>query len=237
MPGQKRRFVTTQWSLVLAAQDAGSPRAREALARLCEGYWYPLYAYVRRQGHSAEDAQDLTQGFFARLLEKSYLQQVDRDKGRFRSFLLAACGHFLSNERDRVRAVKRGGGAPPLPLDLASAEQRYSIEPAHDLTPEKQFLRQWTLTLLDRVLAALRDELAAKGKAELFESLKPFLTGEDESYAKAAERLGLGVGATRVAVHRLRRRYRQVLREEVLETLDDPQALEDEIQSLLACLE
>src|SRR5436309_2659860 len=158
LPGAAGRFATTHWSLVVAAQDRGSPQAKEALSGLCGSYWYPLYAFIRRQGHSADKAQDLTQEFFARLLEKDFLAAVDREKGKFRSFLLAACKHFLANERDRVRAQKRGGGRQGLSLDFNSADRRYGLEPAHTLTPERLFERRWALTLLDQVLARPRLE-------------------------------------------------------------------------------
>jgi RNA polymerase sigma-70 factor (ECF subfamily) len=232
-------FATTHWTLVLAARRGGhAPEARAALTALCQSYWFPLYAFIRRQGHAADEAQDLTQEFFARLLEKDFLDAVDREKGRFRSFLLAACKHFLANERDRARARKRGGGRRPLPLDLRDAEARFGHEPAHTLTAEKLFDRRWALTLLDEVLARLRQEYAGKGKAELFEVLRPYLVGDPDTapYAGTAGQLGLSKGAVKVAVHRLRQRYREVLREEIARTLDDPEQVDEEIRELFAAL-
>jgi RNA polymerase sigma-70 factor (ECF subfamily) len=224
--------------MVLAARQRHAPEAEAALTALCQSYWFPLYAFIRRQGHTADEAQDLTQEFFARLLEKDFLEAVDRDKGRFRSFLLAACKHFLANERDRARAQKRGGGRQPLPLDLRDAEARFSHEPAHTLTAEKLFDRRWALTLLDEVLARLRQEYAGKDKAELFEALRPYLVGDREKipYARAAGQLGLTDGAVKVAVHRLRQRYRERLREEIARTVGDPEQVDDEIRELFTAL-
>jgi RNA polymerase sigma factor (sigma-70 family) len=232
------RFDTTEWSLVLAARHRTSPGAERALASLCQRYWYPVYAYVRRQGENAEDAADLTQGFFTRLIEKDYLSQVDRERGRFRAFLLAACRHFLSNERDHARAQKRGGGRPVISIDTAAAEERRRIEPTHELTPEKEFLRRWALTVIDQALASLRAELAEQGKAGLFDSLKSFLVGDagEDSGARVAREMGTTEGAVRVAVHRLRKRFRVRLREEIAHTVEDDAALDDELKSLLAAL-
>ncbi len=232
------QFATTHWSLVVAARDRAAPEARDALAALCGLYWYPLYAFVRRQGHPADQAQDLTQGFFARLLEPDFFKAVDRSRGKFRSFLLAACKHYLANERDRARAVKRGGGRPVLSLDFAGADQRYHHEPAHQLTPERLFERRWALTLLDQVLTRLRQEFDEAGKAAVFQTLKGVLTGESGKvpYHDLAARLALSEGAVKVAVHRLRRRYRELLREEIARTLDDPGLVEEEIRDLFAAL-
>jgi len=231
-------FATTHWTVVLHARQADSPQAREALERLCQGYWYPLYAFVRRQGHDAHDAQDLTQEFFARLLEKNYLQDVDRAKGRFRSFLLASLKHFLANEWDRRKALKRGGARTHVPIDSQSAETRYGLEPAHDQSPEKLFERRWALTLLDQVLHRLREEFVAEGKAEHFEQLKITLTTDRRSvpYADLGSRLGLSEGAVKVAVHRLRQRYREVLRAEISHTVARPEDVEAEVRHLFAAL-
>ena len=229
------RFGATRWSVVLAARG-DEPAARTALQILCENYWYPLYAFVRRQGHDPPDAQDLTQEFFARLLEKGWLESVSREKGRFRSFLLASMKHFLANERDRARALKRGGGRAPVPLDAKSAESRYAIEPADPMTPEKVFDRRWALTLLDQVLKRLRAELAAGGKAVLFEELKPALTGEPTPYARVAEKLGMSEGAVKVAAHRLRRRYREMIRAEVAQTVGNEKDVDEELRDLMSAL-
>jgi RNA polymerase sigma-70 factor (ECF subfamily) len=233
------RFRTTHWSLIVAAQGRGSTEARAALAELCEAYWYPLYAFIRRQGHSMEDARDLTQEFFARLLEKDYLGAVDREKGKFRSFLLACCKHFLANEHDRANALKRGGGVAIRLLDCQTAESRYSEEPAHDMTAEKLFERRWALTLLQNVFARLRQEHEQAGKLKLFEQLKPFLAGEGPAarYAEVAMSLRLSSGAVKVAVHRLRRRYRELVHEEIARTVDDPALVDVEIRDLFAALE
>jgi RNA polymerase sigma-70 factor (ECF subfamily) len=236
VPGAPGRFVTTRWSLIRAAQDPSAQASRAALAALCSAYWYPLYAFIRRQGHDAEEAQDLTQEFFARLLEKDGLAAVDRDKGRFRSFLLAACKHFLSNERDRARAQKRGGGRAVLPLDAAGAEGRYGSEPAHEETPERLFERRWALALLEQVLGRLREEYAAAGKGRVFERLKGHLTGDGVPYAQVAADLSMSAGAVKVAAHRLRQRYRELLRDEIAQTLDDPGQVEEEIRDLFAAL-
>jgi RNA polymerase sigma-70 factor (ECF subfamily) len=224
--------------MVLAARDAKSPAARAALAELCSTYWYPLYAFIRRQGNSSSDAQDLTQELFARLLAQDFLDSISRDKGKFRFFLLAACRHFLANERDRARAKKRGGGRPVLPLDFASAEERYSREPAHELTAEKLFERRWALTLLDQVLARLRQEFASRGKEPLFERLKDFLMGEKDKvpHAQLAQGLAMTPGAVKVAVHRLRRRYLDLLRQEIARTINSPDEVEDEIGELFTVL-
>jgi RNA polymerase sigma-70 factor (ECF subfamily) len=205
---------------------------------LCHAYWYPLYAFIRRQGFSPEQAQDHTQEFFARFLEKDLLGSADRARGQFRSFLLAACKHFLANERDRARAVKRGGGREPVSLDLQDAEQRYGLEPADELTPERLFERRWALTLLDQVLARLREESVRADKASLFDRLKGFLTGHADAkpYRQVAEELGMTEGAVKVAVHRLRNRYRELLQEEIARTVDDPAQVEDEIRSLFQAL-
>jgi RNA polymerase sigma-70 factor (ECF subfamily) len=232
------RFATTHWSLVVAAGRRSSPQAREALATLCRAYWYPLYVFIRRQGFPAEDSQDLTQEFLARLLQKHFLAQVDQEKGKFRSFLLAACKHFLSNERDRSRAKKRGGGREAISIDVDDAEARYRLEPAHDLTPEKLFERRWVLTLLDQVLVMLRSELVHGGKENQFEYLKVFLTGDKNqaSYREAAEKLGMSEGAAKVAAHRLRKRYRELLRMEIAKTLNEGDSIEDEIRELFEAL-
>jgi RNA polymerase sigma-70 factor (ECF subfamily) len=227
-------FATTHWTVVLAAGRRTTPQSDHALEELCQVYWYPLYAYVRRHGHSKEDAEDLTQGFFARFLKRNYLEGLTSEKGRFRAFLLAALKHFLSNERDRAMCQKRGGGETVLSLDWQDAETRYQIEPADNLSPDKLYDRAWAIMLLEKVIARLRDESAAEGKATLFEHLKPFLmVGKGAiPYAQAAADLGLNEGAARVAVHRLRRRYRELLREEIAQTLSDPAMLEEELHAL-----
>jgi RNA polymerase sigma-70 factor (ECF subfamily) len=231
-------FATTQWSCVLAARDRSSPGSREALASLCAIYWYPLFVYARRRCHDAEQARDLTQEFFARLLEKDFLKVVDRDKGKFRTFLLAAFQHFLLNEFDRARARKRGGDRLFLSLDLAAAEERYHREPAHELTPEKLFERRWALTLLEQVLTRLETDMARTGKGLLFARLKDYLMREKTapSYSQIAAELGLSVGAVKVAVHRLRKRYKEMLRQEIERTVHEPEQIEEEIRALFAAL-
>jgi RNA polymerase sigma-70 factor (ECF subfamily) len=232
------RFATTHWSLVLAARDRAEPGAADALASLCALYWYPLYAYVRRSGRGADDAHDLTQEFFARLLEKDFLAAVDRGKGKFRSFLLAACKHFLANQRDRDRAGKRGRGRPILSLDAADAEGRYRAEPADGLTAEKLFERRWALALLQQVMARLRGDFEAKDKGQVFDRLRGFLVGEKESggHRQAAAELGLSEGAVKVLVHRLRQRYRELLHEEIGRTAGTPEEITDEVRDLFAAL-
>ncbi len=233
-----RRFQSTRWSMVLAARGGDSAEARAALADLCATYWYPLYAFVRRKGRDPESARDIVQGFFARLLEKGDLASVDRARGRFRSFLMASCVHFMANQSDRERALKRGGGHAPISIDGPEAEGRYGREPAHDLTAERLFERRWAMTLLDNVLGAVGAEMARAGKSRQFETLRPALLGEGEraSYALIAAELGLSEEAARAAAHRLRRRYRELLRAEVARTIDEPGGVEDEIRSLFEAL-
>lgn len=232
-------FPTTRWSLVLQAGSPHAPLARESLAELCGAYWYPLYAYIRRRGHDPEQARDLTQDFFARALEKGLLSEADATRGRFRSFLRTVCAHFLANRRDWDQARKRGGGRTAVPIDSVDAEGRYALELAHELTPERIFDRSWALTLLRRVLDQLGREYAEAGKAATFETLRGMLAGDSavDSYAAVAGRLGTTPGAARVAAHRLRRRYGDLLRQEIAATLVDPRGIDDEIQDLFAALD
>jgi RNA polymerase sigma-70 factor (ECF subfamily) len=232
------QFPTTHWGLVLAARDRAAPEDRAALAALCAEYWYPLYAFVRRKGHDPERAADLTQEFFARLLEKDYLQSVDPSKGRFRSFLLAACSHFLANQRDWEAARKRGGGRPPVSIDVRDAEDRYCAEPAHDLTAERLFERRWALTLLDDVLDQLGGEFHRTGKGALYDRLKVILVGAQEavSYAQVGSEIGMTEAAVKKAAQRLRQLYRALLRERIAATVGDPRQVEDEIRELFAIL-
>ena len=231
-------FVTTQWSVVLAAGNAGSAGADDALARLCRMYWYPLYCYVRRRGREAEDAKDLTQEFFARLLKRNWLGRADRERGRFRSFLLGAMNHFLADEWDKARAQKRGGGVAAVPLEITTAETRFAHEPADPSTPEQNFERRWALTLLEEVLQRLRAEYEAEGRAELFALLHPCLVGDrtEQPYAELARRLGSTEGTVKAAVHRLRQRYRGLLREEIAQTVAEPAEVDDELRHLFAVL-
>jgi RNA polymerase sigma-70 factor (ECF subfamily) len=220
-----------------AAGGKAEPQAAAAMAELCRSYWYPLYAFVRRRGHDAHQAEDLVQEFFAGLLARHALADVAREKGKFRSFLLAAMKHFLANEYDRLHALKRGGGRRLVALDALAADSRWQSEPAHDLTPEKLFERRWALAVLEQVLTRLEAEHAAAGKTPLFEALKPSLTGAAEAtQAELGARLGVSPGAVKVAIHRLRRRYRQLLREEIGHTVADPAEIDDEIRYLLSCL-
>ena len=227
-------FVTTCWTVVLSAGRKSSLDSDRALSELCQTYWYPLYAYVRRQGHTKEDAEDLTQAFFARFLEKNYLQGLAAERGKFRAFLLAAIKHFLANEWDKSRRQKRGGGAQHLSLDWQTADERYHLDPPDPASPDKAYDRAWALTLLERVIKRLEEECAASGKAELFQRAKGYLMrGESASaYAQAASELNMDEGAMRVAVHRLRKRYRELLRAEIAETLADPSQVADELRSL-----
>jgi len=234
----KRGFATTQWSVVLAAGELGRRESQIALAQLCETYWYPLYAYVRRRVGNVDEAQDLTQAFFCHLLEKRTIAQADRSRGRFRTFLVTALKNFLANQWQKARADKRGGGRIALSLDFNSGESRYQIEPSHELTPEKLYERRWVLTLLDRVLQSLRIELAEARKADHFEQLKGTLMGEAAAadYQRAAEALGITPAAAKQAAYRMRKRYRQLFREEVARTVADETEVDDEIGRLLATL-
>lgn len=231
-------FTTTHWSVVLAAGQHPSSEAAEALAQLCRTYWYPIYAFVRRKGHAAHDAQDLTQEFFARLLGRSYLSAVDPGKGRFRSFLLASLEHFLAKEWVRANRQKRGGGCAIISLDEEAAEGCYRMEPAHELTAERIFERRWAMTLLHHTLARLQEECVADGKGKLFEQVKGTLSGEksEVSYAQAAAQLGMSEGAVKVAVHRLRRRYGELLRTEIARTVSNPEEIDEEIRYLFTAL-
>jgi len=223
---------------VLTAARSDTTRACAALEKLCETYWYPLYAYVRRHGHSPEDAQDLTQAFFARLLERNWLDRADQQRGRFRSFLLSAMNHFLADEWDKAKAQKRGGGLAPLPLEFDAAETRYIHEPVDRVTPEQNYERRWALTLLDEVLRRLRLEYEQEGKAELFATLHPCLVGDRSShpYVELAVKLDASEGAVKSAVHRLRLRYRQLLRYEIAQTVAEPGEVEEELRHLFAVL-
>ena len=227
-------FATTRWSVVLTAQDKQSSQCRQAMDGLCRTYWYPLYAFVRRQGCTADEAADFTQGFFARCLERDWLDSVDQNRGRFRNFLLASIKHYVSNERARQRAKKRGGGKHVFSLDMQTAETRYKIEPESTTTPEQLFERQWALTLLDTVLKDLQKQYQDEGKEEMFGALKPCLIGQTATlpYAELAQTFGCTEGAVRVMVHRLKKRYRDLLRRHIADTVAAPEDVEAEMQHL-----
>jgi RNA polymerase sigma factor (sigma-70 family) len=236
MVARSPQFPTTRWTLVVAAADSGRKEARSALVSLCEGYWYPLYAYLRRRGYPADQAQDFTQSFFMRLLEGRYLDRADPEKGRFRSFLLTSLKFFVADEEDRQRARKRGGGQL-VPLEFTSGEERYQREPSHDETPERLFERRWALAVLDRVVDKLRQEFVEHGRPEHFERLKVFLLGQsDTPYAALARDMGTSEGALKVAIHRLRKRYRDLFRQEIADTVSDPAEAESELRYLASVL-
>jgi RNA polymerase sigma factor (sigma-70 family) len=228
-------FATTHWSVVLAAGKADAPQATDALEGLCRTYWYPLYAYVRRRGHSPADAQDLTQGFFAALLKGNYLARANRERGRFRTFLLTSIDNFLHNAHDRATALKRGGSHEIVSWEEQVAEGRYALEPVAGLSPEQIYERRWAATLLEQVLARLRRESSLAGRVELFDQLKPHLWREDDAtpYAQLATSFGMTVAALKVRLHRLRQRYRDLLREEIAQTVAEPAEIEGEINYLI----
>jgi RNA polymerase sigma-70 factor (ECF subfamily) len=228
-------FKTTHWSVVLDASRNDSPQASAALARLCQIYWHPVYAYIRRLGRGPEDAKDLTQEFFFRLIEKNYLKSLDRETGKFRSFLLVVLKRFLANEWDRANRQKRGGGRQIISLDEMDTELRYLAEPIDDCTPEKAFEQRYARTVLQQVINRLQAEMSGDGKAAFFDELKDFLGG-DGGYSEVAVRCQMNEGALRVAVHRLRRRYREILREEIASTVASPEQIEEEIQHLFLSL-
>ena len=233
VPARRQAFVTTHWSVVLTAARSDTTHARDALAKLCQTYWHPLYAYVRRRGYSPEDAEDLTQGFFAALLERKAVTTVGPDKGQFRSFLLASLNHFLSDEWDKARAQKRGGGKL-VSFDTQTAETWLGQVPSQNLTPEKAFELRWAITLLEQVYRKLEDEHRRQGKAEVFDTLRTTLAGPGEAapYAEMGRRLGMNEGAVKVAVHRLRQRYRALLRETIAETVATDSEVEEELRYL-----
>lgn len=231
-------FATTRWTLVLSAASGSSPQSERALAELCQAYWYPLYAFVRRRGHSHEEAEDLTQTFFASFLTGNQLGQLSAERGKFRAYLLACLKHFLANEWARAATQKRGGGIEHLSLDWRDAEDRYGLEPPDLVTPDLLYDRAWALALLERVMGLLKQECRKEGKLRLFECANLFLSARGDAipYAEAAAQLSMDEGAARVAVHRLRKRYRTLLREEIAQTLGDPSAVDEELRSLKAAL-
>jgi DNA-directed RNA polymerase specialized sigma24 family protein len=232
------RFQTTSWSLVLRAAGQSSTQAHEALAKLCQTYWHPVYSFVRRSGYQPDQAQDLTQGFFLVLLEKNYVGDADRQRGRFRSFLLTSVKHFLANERDRAHALKRGGGQKPISIDVLEAEGWYAPAAVEPTTPESLFERRWALSLLEHVMAKLRSEFAGMNKAKQFERMSAFLNCDPAGarYEELAAELVMSAGALRVAVHRMRRKYRNILRAEIAETVSTPEEIDEEIRFLLSTL-
>ncbi len=237
-PGSHACFVTTQWGMVLAAGHQDLPQAAAALEQLCRSYWYPLYAYVRRRGYGPEDAQDLTQDFFAQLLRKNYPARADPVKGRFRTFLLHALDQCLMDQRKRAGALKRGGGQVFVSLDAEPAEERYRLEVANDLTPEVLFERRWAQTLLERAVERLHAEFVAQGKQTQYEILGQFQPGEQKtiSYAEAASRLGMSESAVKSMIHRMRQRHRELLREEIADTVPSVTDIDDELRHLVSVL-
>lgn len=227
-------FATTHWTVVLAAGKRNSPQAASALEELCRTYWFPLYAYVRRRGHNKEDAEDLTQAFFARLLEKNFPAGLDSEKGKFRAFLLASLKHFLANEWDKSQRQKRGGGETHLSLDWQTADTQFQVAATNEPSPDKAFDREWALALLAKVIERLQKECESDGKAKLFAQLKMFLTAGKGGTAQAevAKALGMEEGAVRVAIHRLRKRYRELLRDEIAQTLSDAADVDEEMRAL-----
>ncbi len=237
LPGAGR-FATTHWSVVMAAGRPKSASYRQALETLCQTYWFPLYAYLRRQGYDSHQAEDYTQAFFAGMLARGGLRLADPKRGKFRSFLLVSLKHFLSNERARARAKKRGGGRKVLSLDFQNAESQYALEPRDELSPEKLFERSWALTVLARTMARLQAEAISANKQKLFDRLKVYLTAEKSSvpYRDAAAELDMAESALRVAVHRLRKRYREMLRDEIAQTVTSDDQIDEEIRDLFAAL-
>lgn len=235
-PVPRAGFVTTHWSVILAAKETASPQAMSALETLCRTYWYPLYAFARRKGHSPEDAKDLAQGYFCQLLDKDYLHSVQPQLGKFRTFLLTSFQHFLANEWDRSQTQKRGGGYCLISLDEDRGEEAYRQEPITDLTPEKLFDRRWAIALLELTLQRLEEEAAQAGKSPLFQALKGMITGGGEAgdYAIIARQMGLSEGSLRVAAHRLRQRYRELLIEEITNTVSHPREINEELAYLMS---
>ena len=231
-------FATTHWSVVLAAGRNDTTRAHVALEKLCQTYWYPLYAYVRRRGHTAHDAQDLTQAFFTNLLERQSIANADPGRGRFRSFMLGAMNHFLANEWAKFRTQKRGGEHQIVSLDLATAEERFDLEPISTVTPDKAFDKEWATALLDKVLNQLEEEFRDENKSSLFEALKQTLAGSRESqpYAQLAAQLNMSEGSIKTAVHRLRKRYRQLVESEISNTVNSPEEVKEEMAYLCAAI-
>lgn len=231
-------FDTTQWSLVVAAGDKDRPGCQEALATLCELYWYPLYAYARRRSGDPHEAQDQTQAFFVRLLDKNLVESADRSRGRFRSFLLTSFKNFLTNEWQRAIALKRGGGQATLYIDFVDAGTRFNVGAADTKSPQQLYEQEWALSLLDQVLGRLREDYVSRGNSEQFDVLKDFICGlpPDSSYQRAAERLRISPGAAKVAASRLRSRYRELIQQEVSRTLAEPDEVEDEIRFLFEAL-
>jgi RNA polymerase sigma-70 factor (ECF subfamily) len=227
---------TTHWSLILEAGDSKDPRSSEALELLCRRYWYPVYVYIRRRGNDSAKAEDLTQGFFTQFLEKGYVKQASAERGRFRSFLLVAVKNYLANEWDREQALKRGGGTTTLSLDFETAEGRYAMEPVDPSSPADLYNRRWALTQLERTLEELQNEMQSAGLEERFEHLKGVLTGDSsgESYREIGEALQMSENAVKVTVHRMRRRFGELLRELVGETLDNPEEIDSEIRYLFS---
>ena len=240
IPGDPAQFRTTRWSAILVAAESQMPGSQEALAALCRDYWYPIYAFARRAGYAPSDAQDLTQGFFLSLLQRRAFKRVDPARGKFRSFLLASFKHYLSDEADRAHALKRGGDREFVFLDAIDAEKRYHFEPADQLTPEKVYDARWAITLLTRAVDRLREEHIASGGVLRFEVLRPFVGVEtgcpQPSYEEVAKKLDISLGATKTWVHRFRKRYTELLREEVCHTVSDPNEIEDEIRALCEAL-
>jgi RNA polymerase sigma-70 factor (ECF subfamily) len=237
-PARNAAFATTRWSVVLSTLDGDPGRARLALEQLFVTYWYPLYAFLRRRGHQPADAEDLVQGFIAHVLERDSLRSVNADKGRFRSYLLACLNHFVADTAARAGRLKRGAGRAPLSLDAAAAERRYGLEPADPATPEQLYERRWALTLLDTVLQRLEGEAEESGRGELFRQIKGVLVGDRSGspYARLSEQLGLSVAALAVTVHRLRRRYRELVREEIAHTVSHPAEVDEEMRHLFQVL-
>ena len=237
-PGD-RRFATTHWSVVVTAGKGSDVAARQALATLCEDYWYPLYAYTRRRGYQPAEAQDLTQGFFLHLLEKDTLQAAAQTRGRFRSFLLSSLHHYISNQWRHDQAQKRGGGCRVFSLDLEDGERRYDLEPADEMTPEKIYERRWAMTLLNKAVETLRDRYARSDKLPIFDALKAYLGGQDSTipYRDLAMQLGTTEGAIKVAVHRLRRRCRECLRCTIAETVADEREIDEELRCLTQAIQ
>jgi RNA polymerase sigma-70 factor (ECF subfamily) len=237
MPAGRDDFATTHWSLVVSA-GGDKPAAAAALAELCELYWWPLYAYIRRRIGDVHEAQDATQAFIAHLLERDFVASADRERGRFRAFLLSACKRFLINEWHKARAAKRGGGRRPLSLDFDSGESKLDLLPANALSPEQLYEQQWAIALLERVMEKLRAEYVAKDRLPYFDTLKRFLARSSEGarYAEAARALGISEATAKVAVHRMRRRYRELLRSEISQTIQRPEEVDDEIRHLFVVL-